>query len=99
MSAAMTSKERLLCALDGGKPDRMPTSLHQWQPYHLEKYLGGIGALEAFEKFGLDAQIQYFESMGQFWLIEAEKEIEEFNESLFTPGKIDPSYHVVEKTE
>jgi uroporphyrinogen-III decarboxylase len=70
--AAMTSKERLLCALERGKPDRMPVSLHQWQPYHLEKYLGGISALEAFAKFGMDAQIQYFESMGQFWLIEAD---------------------------
>ena len=50
----------------------MPVSLHQWQAYHLETYLGGIGPLEAFGKFGLDAQIQYFESMGQFWLAEAD---------------------------
>jgi len=68
----MTPKERLLVALGGGKPDRMPVSLHQWQPYHLEKYLRGISALDAFERFGMDAQIQYFESMGQFWLIEAD---------------------------
>ncbi len=68
----MTSKQRLLCALGGGKPDRMPISLHQWQPYHLEKHLGGISDLEAFGRFGMDAQIQYFESMGQFWLIEAD---------------------------
>jgi len=68
----MTSKQRLLCALEREKPDRMPVSLHQWQPYHLEEYLGGISDLEAFEKFGMDAQIQYFESMGQFWLIEAD---------------------------
>lgn len=68
----MTSKERLLCALNRGKPDRLPASVHQWQPYHLETYLGGIGALEAFARFGLDAQIQYFESMGQFWLAEAD---------------------------
>lgn len=72
MSASVTSKERMLCALNGEKPDRMPISLHQWQPYHLEKHLGGIGALEAFRRFGMDAQIQYFESMGQFWLIEAD---------------------------
>ena len=72
MSASMTSKERMLCALNGEKPDRMPISLHQWQPYHLEKYLGGGDALEAFRRFGMDAQIQYFESMGQFWLIEAD---------------------------
>ena len=30
----MNSKERMLCALEKGKPDRMPVSLHQWQPYH-----------------------------------------------------------------
>jgi uroporphyrinogen-III decarboxylase len=68
----MTSKERMLCALGRDKPDRLPVSIHQWQPYHLEKHLGGISALEAFAKFGMDAQIQYFESMGQFWLIEAD---------------------------
>ncbi len=72
MPNPMTSKDRLLSALDRQKPDRLPVSLHQWQPYHLEKHLGGIGALEAFERFGMDAQIQYFESMGQFWLIEAD---------------------------
>jgi hypothetical protein len=60
------------CALERGRPDRLPVSVHQWQPYHLERYLGGISALEAFGRFGLDAQIQYFESMGQFWLIDTD---------------------------
>jgi len=64
----MTGKERLMCALERGKPDRLPVTVHQWQPYHLEKYLGGISDLEAFEKYGMDAQIQYFADMGQFWL-------------------------------
>ncbi|MCB9770346.1 MAG: hypothetical protein H6752_19280 [Candidatus Omnitrophica bacterium] len=68
----MDSKERLLCALDKGKPDRMPVSLHQWQGYHLDEYLGGMSDLEAFEKFGMDAQIQYFAEMGQFWLVDAD---------------------------
>jgi uroporphyrinogen decarboxylase len=72
MTRPMTSKERLLRALACEKPDRMPISLHQWQPYHLETHLGGISDLEAFERFGMDAQIQYFESMGQFWLVEAD---------------------------
>jgi len=72
MPKPMTSKDRLLCALNGEKPDRLPVSVHQWQPYHLDEHLGGIGPLEAFERFGMDAQIQYFESMGQFWLIEAD---------------------------
>ncbi|MHC4985561.1 MAG: uroporphyrinogen decarboxylase family protein [Planctomycetota bacterium] len=69
---AMTSKERLMTALGGGKPDRLPATVHQWQGYHLNKYLGGIDDLAAFKQFGLDAQIQYFELMGQFWLVDAD---------------------------
>jgi uroporphyrinogen-III decarboxylase len=68
----MTAKERLLTALHKGMPDRLPVSVHQWQQYHLDKYLGGIRPIEAFERFGMDAQIQYFESMGQFWLVDAD---------------------------
>jgi len=62
----------MLCALERGKPDRLPASVHQWQGYHLDEYLGGISDLEAFQKFGLDAQIQYFQDMGQFWLVDAD---------------------------
>jgi len=68
----MTSKERLLCALDRGKPDRLPVSIHQWQGYHLEEYLDGISDIEAFQRFGMDAQVQYFEEMGQFWMPDAD---------------------------
>lgn len=68
----MTSKERLLLALNKEKPDRLPVSIHQWQAYHLDKYMGGISDLEAFNKTGLDAQIQYFEEMDQFWLVDAD---------------------------
>src|SRR4030043_383783 len=69
---AMTSKERMIRALERGKPDRLPVSVHQWQPYHLEEFLGGISELEAFEKFGMDAQVQYFADMGQFWVTKAD---------------------------
>ena len=68
----MTSKERILTALNKGKPDRLPVSAHQWQGYHLDTYLGGISDLEAFQKFGMDAQVQYFPDMGQFWLVDAD---------------------------
>ena len=68
----MTGKQRMLAALDRQKPDRLPVSVHQWQPYHLDRFLDGIGALEAFQRFGMDAQIQYFESMGQFWLVDGD---------------------------
>ncbi len=67
----MTSKERMLAAVDREKPDRLPVTVHQWQKFHLDTYMGGISDLEAFEKIGLDAAIQYFQSMGQFWLVDA----------------------------
>lgn len=72
MAPPMTAKERMLCALEKRKPDRLPVSVHQWQPYHLQKHLGGIDALEAFGRFGMDAQIQYFQDMGQFWVTQAD---------------------------
>lgn len=64
----MTSKERMMRAINREVPDRLPITLHQWQQYHLDKYLGGISDLEAFRRFGFDAAIAYFEVMGQFWL-------------------------------
>ncbi|NSW75746.1 MAG: hypothetical protein HPY68_03030, partial [Candidatus Atribacteria bacterium] len=57
----MTSKERMLIALEKGKPVRLPVTVHQWQKYHLDTYLGGMTDLEAFEYFGMDAAIQYFQ--------------------------------------
>jgi len=68
----MTSKERLLLALNKEKPDQLPASVHQWQPYHLEKHMGGATDLEAFRRVGLDAQIQYFEETTQFWVVDAD---------------------------
>ncbi len=68
----MTSKERLMLAIHKEKPDRLPASIHQWQSYHLDKYMNGVSDLEAFKKVGLDAQIQYFEEMAQFWLVDSD---------------------------
>ncbi len=68
----MNSRERLLCALKGEKPDRLPVTFHQWQWYHLDKYLNGMSDLEAYGKFGMDAAIQYFQEMGQFWVAGAD---------------------------
>jgi len=61
----MTSKERLMLAINREKPDRLPVSIHQWQPYHLEKHMGGRSDLEAFQMVGLDAQIQHSEKIEQ----------------------------------
>ena len=69
----MTSKERMLRAIRREKPDRLPVTIHQWQQYHLDHCMGGVDALEAFKATGMDAAIQYFEAMGQFWIPNAEK--------------------------
>jgi len=50
----------MLIALRQEQPDRLPAAVHQWQPYHLNKYLGGIDDLTAFRRFGLDASIPCF---------------------------------------
>jgi uroporphyrinogen decarboxylase len=71
----MTSKERMMLALCREKPDRLPVTVHQWQGYHLDEYMNGISALEAFEITGMDAALQYFEAMGQFWIPDAEKHL------------------------
>ena len=69
----MTSKERLMRALHREKPDRLPVTIHQWQQYHLDTCMDGMDALAAFQATGLDAAIQYFEAMGQFWIPNAEQ--------------------------
>jgi len=74
-AAAMTGKERMMLAIDGQKPDRLPVTIHQWQQYHLDRHMGGMDALSAFRATGMDAAIQYFEAMGQFWVPQAEKYI------------------------
>ncbi len=63
----MKSKERLLVALERGKPDRLPVTVHQWQQYHLDKYMGGISDLEAFGMLDMDSAVQYMEDWGQCW--------------------------------
>jgi len=69
----MTPKERMMTALRREKPDRLPVTIHQWQQYHLDTYMNGMDALAAFRATGMDAAIQYFEAMGQFWIPNAEK--------------------------
>lgn len=51
----MTSKQRMLCALTGKKPDRLPVTTHHVMPWFLKKSMGDISNQEFFERFGLDA--------------------------------------------
>jgi len=38
----MTSRERMLTALNNGRPDRLPCQVHGWMPYYLQHYLNGM---------------------------------------------------------
>ncbi|MBI5960627.1 MAG: hypothetical protein HY866_17950, partial [Chloroflexi bacterium] len=53
--AAMTSRQRMLTALNGGLPDRLPVTTHHVMAYFLDKYMGGMSAYEFFDHFDLDA--------------------------------------------
>ena len=86
----MTSKERMMLAVRGEKPDRLPVTVHQWQGWHLDHYMDGISTLEAFERTGMDAAIQYFEAMGQFWIPDAEKHIAQSDEWRDEITVVDP---------
>ena len=50
----MRPKERMLTALSGQQPDRLPVTTHHVMPYFLEKYLGGKSTQQFFDEFGLD---------------------------------------------
>lgn len=51
----MTSRERMLTALDRKEPDRLPVTTHHIMEFFLEKYMDGISNREFFDHFGLDA--------------------------------------------
>jgi len=51
----MTSKERMLTALDRGVPDRLPVTTHHLMDYFLDKYLDGMSHQGFFDHFGMDA--------------------------------------------
>ena len=59
---SMTSRERMLTALEMGIPDRVPVTIHQWQDYHLKTFMGGISDIEAFRTVGLDASITIWDA-------------------------------------
>jgi uroporphyrinogen decarboxylase len=51
----MTSRQRLLSALDGRVPDRLPVTTHHVLPYYLKKFCDGISVADFFDRFGMDA--------------------------------------------
>lgn len=53
----MTSRQRMLTALTGGVPDRLPVTTHHVMLAFLQKYMGGIDYHRFFDTFGLDAYL------------------------------------------
>ncbi len=90
------------------KPDRLPVTVHQWQGYHLDTYMNGMTPLEAFKAVGMDAAIQYFADMGQFWLVDADfakfstpewkDEVELINRRSGKQNKSSPDHHSRRRT-
>jgi uroporphyrinogen-III decarboxylase len=74
--SAMTSRERMLTALDNGRPDRLPCQVHGWMDYYLRTYLGGCDWYQACERFGMDCAIyvspryEYDEKSRDNWRID-----------------------------
>ena len=68
----MTSRERLLTAIERKKPDHLPATVHSWMQYFLDHYLGGVDQYEAYELMGLDmviydASFKKGHGGGMFW--------------------------------
>lgn len=53
----MNSRERMLTALNNGRPDRLPCQVHGWMDYYLNHYLGGMDWWQAYARFGMDYAI------------------------------------------
>jgi hypothetical protein len=53
----MTSRERMLTALNNGRPDRLPCQVHGWMTYYLTHFLGGVDEWDAYARFGMDYAI------------------------------------------
>ncbi|MCL2659015.1 MAG: hypothetical protein FWD64_00660 [Acidobacteriaceae bacterium] len=51
----MTSKQRMVAALSGKMPDRLPVTTHHIMPYYLEHCLNGMKEDAFWDTFGLDA--------------------------------------------
>ena len=59
---ALSPRDRMLTALNLGVPDCLPTTIHQWQPYHLKTYMNNMTDIEAFRAVGLDAAITIWDA-------------------------------------
>ena len=52
---AMSPRQRLLAAIRGGTPDRLPVTTHHVMQHFLDKYVDGVSYQSFFDRFGMDA--------------------------------------------
>lgn len=74
----MNERKRMLTALDGGCPDRLPVTTHHVMDYFLKTYMNGCTSQQFFQKMGLDPvywvnDYEYTEKEKENWRIESEK--------------------------
>ena len=68
----MTPKERMLTAIAGGVPDRLPATTHHILDYFRDSYLDGKSTDEFFAEYGLDPIVwtvphKFAESRGEYF--------------------------------
>ena len=73
----MTGKDRLLAALDGKSPDRLPATTHHVMKYFLDTYMGGCDYHDFFTYMELDPicwvdDYQYTQEQKENWRLERE---------------------------
>ena len=78
----MTSRERLLAALNNERPDRLPCQVHGWMQYYLDTYLDGCDWYEAYGQFDMNYAI-YVNPTYQF----AEKDLASWQIQRSAPVK------------
>ena len=78
----MTSRERLLAALNNERPDRLPCQVHGWMQYYLDTYLYGCDWYEAYGQFDMNYAI-YVNPTYQF----AEKDLASWQIQRSAPVK------------
>jgi len=91
----MTSRERMLTALDNKRPDRLPCQVHGWMHYYLQNFAHTFDWMEANEKYGFDHAI-YVSPIYEF----AEKDLKNWRFSRKELGKLDDGYnHYIDTIE
>ncbi len=86
----MTSRRRLLAALDRGIPDRLPVTTHHLMPSFLDGIMGGMTPRRFFDRFGLDAVL---------WLapVRADEASGRYHDPAHRPGPAEPRRIVTEE--